>query len=67
MLTVGYPKCVLVSIRGGPHQTDSFPKYQALPSNLVECVKHDYLRVKIIDLGEGSLQCSTVFPSIQIP
>lgn len=54
MMTLGVPICVPVFTRDRLHQNDSFPKYLVHPGNLVECVKQDDLRVKIIDLGEGS-------------
>ena len=55
MMTLDPPQCVPVFTRDHLNQTDSLPKYLVLPGNLVQCVKQDDLRVKIIDLGEGSL------------
>lgn len=54
-MTLELPQCVPVFTRDRLHQTDSLPKYLVLPGNLVDCVKQEDLRVKIIDLGEGSL------------
>ena len=53
MMTLGVPQCVPVFARDRLHQVDSLPKYLVLPGSLVEHVKQDDLRVKIIDLGEG--------------
>ena len=55
MMTLDLPQCVPVFTRDQMHQSDSLPKYLVLPGNLVEYVKQEDLRVKIIDLGEGSL------------
>ena len=55
MMTLELPHCVPVFTRDHLHQTDLLPKYLVLPGNLVEYVKQEDLRVKIIDLGEGSL------------
>ena len=55
MTALGVPQCVPVITRDQLHQTNSHPKYRVIPGSLVECVKQDDLRVKIIDLGEGSL------------
>jgi hypothetical protein len=66
-MTLGVPQCVPVFTRDQLHQTDSLPKYLVLPGSLVECVKQDDLRVKIIDLGEGSLRWSQSFLSIEFP
>ena len=57
-MALGPPEIVAVIARDHLRQTDSLPKYLVLPGNLVECVKQDDLRVKIIDLGEGSLRRS---------
>ena len=54
MMTLDPPQCVPVFTRDQSHQSDSLPKYLVLPGNLVECVKQDNMRVKIIDFGEGS-------------
>ena len=54
-MALGVPRCVPVVARDQLHQADSHPKYLVIPGNLVECVNQDDLRVKIIDLGEGSL------------
>ena len=58
MITLGVPHCVPVFTRDHRHQTDSHPKYLVLPGSLVGRVKPDDMRVKIIDLGEGSLSPS---------
>ena len=58
MRLVGLPKCVPVLIRNRAYQTDSLPRYFVFSRNLVKRVKRDALRVKIIDLGEGSFQWS---------
>jgi len=55
MMTLGLPQCVPVVTRDQLRHTDSLPKYLVLPGSLVECVKQDDIRIKIIDLGEGSL------------
>ena len=57
-MTLGVPDFVPVLTRDPLHQTDSLPKYLVLPGSLVECVKQDDLRIKLIDLGEGSLRWS---------
>ena len=54
-MALGVPRCIPVITRDQLHRSDSHPKYLVIPGNLVECVKQDDLRVKIIDLGEGSL------------
>ena len=36
------------------HQTDSLSKYPDIPGILVDCVEQGDVRVKILDLGEGS-------------
>ena len=56
MNTVGLPECVPVFTQDRLRQTDSLPKYMVCPGNLVDHVRQDNLRIKIIDLGEGSLQ-----------
>ena len=55
MMTLGLPQCVPAFARDQLHQTDSLPKYLVLPGSLVESVEPDDMRIKIIDLGEGSL------------
>ena len=55
MMALGVPQCVPVITRNHLDQTDSHPKYLVLPGSLVEFVKQDDLRIKIVDLGEGSL------------
>jgi len=60
---VGFPKCVPVFARHqpdatDPHRSDSLPKYLVRPTDLVENVDQNDLRIKIIDLGEGSSQLS---------
>ena len=55
MTALGVPQCVPVVTRDQLRQTDSHPKYLVIPGDLVKCVNQDDLRVKIIDLGEGSL------------
>jgi len=54
MRTVGLPRCVPVLVRDREHQTDSLPKYLVFPRNPVKRVDRNDLRIKIIDLGEGS-------------
>ena len=51
----GLPKCVPVFIRDQPYQSDSLPKYLVLSGTLINRVEQDNLRIKIIDLGRGSL------------
>lgn len=58
MMTLGPPQPVSVSTRDHPDKADSLPKYLVYPGSLVEFVKLDDLRIKIIDLGEGSLRLS---------
>ena len=58
MMTLGLPQCVPVITLDKLHQTDSLPKYLVLSGSLLECVKQEDMRIKIIDLGEGSLYCS---------
>lgn len=58
MMALGVPQCVPVITRDHKHQMDSHPKYLVIPGSLVEYVKLDDMRVKIIDLGEGSLSPS---------
>ena len=48
------PVCVPVFTRGPQHQTNLLPKYLVIPGNLVDYVRHEDMRVKIIDFGEGS-------------
>jgi len=55
MTALGVPRCVPVVTRDQLHQTHLHPKYLVIPGSLVECVKQDDLRIKIFDLGEGSL------------
>jgi serine/threonine-protein kinase SRPK3 len=68
MITLGVPPhCVPVVTRDQLRQTDSLPKYLVFPGNLVDLVKQDDMRVKIIDLGEGSfVTISTVLSSIKV-
>jgi len=54
-MALDVPRCVPVIPRDQLHQSGSLPRYLVLPGDLVECVKGDDTRVKIIDLGEGSL------------
>jgi hypothetical protein len=56
MMTLGPPQPVSVSTRDHPDKADSVPKYLVYPGSLAEFVKLDDLRIKIIDLGEGSLR-----------
>jgi len=58
MMSLGVPRCTPVITRDQLHQTNSHPKYLVMPGSLVECVKEDDLRIKIIDLGEGTLWVS---------
>ena len=55
MVTLGLLRCVPVFTRDRVHQSDSLPTYLVIPGSLVECVGQDDTRIKIIDLGEGSL------------
>ena len=55
MMTLGLPQCVPVFTRDNLHKTDSLPKYLVLSGSLLECVEQEDMRIKIIDLGEGSL------------
>ena len=57
-MTLGVQEFVPVLTRDPLHQTDSLPKYLVLPGSLIECVKQDDFRIKLIDLGEGSLRRS---------
>jgi hypothetical protein len=54
----GRPQCVPVLTRDKLHQTDSLPKYLVRPGSLLEYLKRglklEDMRIKIIDLGEGS-------------
>jgi hypothetical protein len=52
------PQCIPVFTRDQRHYTDSLPRYLVIPGNLVDCVKHDHVHAKLIDLGEGSRQRS---------
>ena len=54
LMALGMPKCVLVFVLDQPHQLEFLPKYLVSPLDLTRCVKEDDLRVKIMDLGEGS-------------
>lgn len=54
MMTLGLPGCVPVITRDDLHQTDSLPKYLVISGSLLEYVKREDMRIKIIDLGEGS-------------
>ena len=54
MMASGVAQCVPVFIRDHQRQMDPHPKYLVIPGSLVEYVKRDDMRVKIIDLGEGS-------------
>ena len=56
MLTLGMPEFLPVLTRDRLHQTDSLPKYLVYPGSLAGRVKHDDVRIKIIDLGGGSLR-----------
>ena len=59
MNIVGLPKCVPALARDQSYQTDSLPKCLVISrDDLVEYVRLDDLRIKIIDLGGGSLQWS---------
>ena len=53
MMALEVPRCVPVITRDPQHQTDSLPKYLVIPGNLVDCVHHKDMQVKIIDFGEG--------------
>ena len=66
-MTLGEARCVPVLARDRLHQTDSLPKYLVSPANLEEFVKQDDLRVKLIDLGGGSLQRSRSCHSLISP
>ena len=54
MMALEVPQCVPVLTRDQQHHTDSLPRYLVIPGNLVDCVKHDHIHAKLIDLGEGS-------------
>ena len=58
IITLGEPRCVPVLARDQLHQTDSLPKYLVSSGSPEDCVKQGDLRVKLIDLGGGSLQRS---------
>jgi len=58
MNAVGLPQCVPVFTLNQPYQSDSLPKYLVVPGSLADCVELNDLRIKIIDLGAGSLQRS---------
>ena len=55
MTTLGVPQCVPVFTRDQRRHTESLPKYLVVPGCLADCVEQDNMRLKIIDLGEGSL------------
>ena len=54
-MALGIPHCIPVLTLDEKHQTDSLPKYQVVPASLLRYVKPEDMRIKIIDLGEGSL------------
>lgn len=53
MLSLDVPQCVPVITRNHLHHTDSLPRYLVVPGSLVDRVKQDDVRIKIVDLGEG--------------
>jgi hypothetical protein len=55
MMALGVPRCMPVITRGEIRQTGLLPKYLVHPGSLLERVKREDMRIKIIDLGEGSL------------
>ena len=56
IVTLGPQECVPVITKDHLRQTDSLPKYLIVPGKLGDRVERGNLRVKIIDLGEGSLR-----------
>ena len=54
--TLGTPFCEPLITEDHRRQTESLPKYVVIAAKLEDHVKRDPLRLKIIDLGEGSLR-----------
>jgi hypothetical protein len=61
-MALSSPECVPTITEDPQDQTDTFPKYRVFPRSLLDLVKLDDLRIKIIDFGEGSSSGIQSFP-----
>lgn len=53
MMALEVPRCVAVLTRDPQHHTDLLPKYLVIPGNLMDYVRQEDMKVKIIDFGEA--------------